>query len=96
MIREGLCDILASNYYYPAMLLGLARLKGDGIAPLHALWPLVAGNTARASGLSDRGVIEVGKRADLALVEWPEGATPVMHRTWVAGREAYGSAPAGC
>ena len=33
---------------------------------------------------------------DLALVEWPEGATPVVHRTWVAGREAYGSAPAGC
>jgi alpha-D-ribose 1-methylphosphonate 5-triphosphate diphosphatase len=25
MIREGLCDILASDYYYPAMLLGLAR-----------------------------------------------------------------------
>jgi alpha-D-ribose 1-methylphosphonate 5-triphosphate diphosphatase PhnM len=37
MIREGLCDILASDYYYPAMLLGLARLKGDGIASLHAL-----------------------------------------------------------
>jgi alpha-D-ribose 1-methylphosphonate 5-triphosphate diphosphatase len=31
MIREGLCDILASDYYYPAMLLGLARLKADGV-----------------------------------------------------------------
>ncbi|WP_442222363.1 hypothetical protein [Rhizobium sp. 2YAF20] len=50
MIREGLCDILASDYYYPAMLLGLARLKSDGIAPLHALWPLVSDNPARALG----------------------------------------------
>ncbi|MBW9055546.1 alpha-D-ribose 1-methylphosphonate 5-triphosphate diphosphatase [Rhizobium mesosinicum] len=95
MIREGLCDILASDYYYPAMLLGLARLKADGVAPLHALWPLVSGNPARASGLTDRGVIEVGKRADLVLVDWPEGAAPAVRRTWVAGREAYRAAPAG-
>ncbi|NLS03036.1 alpha-D-ribose 1-methylphosphonate 5-triphosphate diphosphatase [Rhizobium sp. P32RR-XVIII] len=95
MIREGLCDILASDYYYPAMLLGLARLKADGVGPLHALWPLVSGNPARASGLHDRGVIEVGKRADIVLVEWPEGAAPTVRRTWVAGREAYRAAPAG-
>ncbi|MBB3461284.1 alpha-D-ribose 1-methylphosphonate 5-triphosphate diphosphatase [Rhizobium sp. BK377] len=95
MIREGLCDILASDYYYPAMLLGLARLKADGVAPLHALWPLVSDNPARASGLTDRGVIEAGKRADLVLVDWPEGAAPAVRRTWVAGREAYRAAPAG-
>jgi len=95
MIREGLCDILASDYYYPAMLLGLARLKADGVAPLHALWPLVSDNPARASGLADRGVIEVGKQADLVLVDWPEGAAPAVRRTWVAGRQAYGAAPAG-
>ncbi|MBB3308427.1 alpha-D-ribose 1-methylphosphonate 5-triphosphate diphosphatase [Rhizobium sp. BK196] len=95
MIREGLCDILASDYYYPAMLLGLARLKADGVAPLHALWPLVSDNPARASGLTDRGVIEVGKRADLVLVDWPDGAAPAVRRTWVAGREAYRAAPAG-
>ncbi|SMF50422.1 alpha-D-ribose 1-methylphosphonate 5-triphosphate diphosphatase [Xaviernesmea oryzae] len=95
MIRDGLCDILASDYYYPAMLLGLARLKADGVAPLHALWPLVSGNPARASGLADRGVIEVGKRADLVLVEWPEDGVPAVRRTWSAGREAYRAAPAG-
>ncbi|GAA3107653.1 alpha-D-ribose 1-methylphosphonate 5-triphosphate diphosphatase [Rhizobium viscosum] len=95
MIREGLCDILASDYYYPAMLLGLARLKADGVAPLHALWPLVSGNPAQASGLADRGIIEIGKRADLVLVDWPEGGTPAVRRTWVGGREAYRAAPAG-
>lgn len=89
MIREGLCDILASDYYYPAMLLGLARLKADGVGSLQDLWPLVSGNPARASGLDDRGTIKVGSRADLILVEWPEGDVPVVRRTWVAGREAY-------
>jgi alpha-D-ribose 1-methylphosphonate 5-triphosphate diphosphatase len=95
MIREGLCDILASDYYYPAMLLGVARLKADGVGPLHMLWPLVSGNPARASGLDDRGVVEVGKRADLVLIEWPEDAAPAVRRTWISGREAYRAAPAG-
>lgn len=95
MIREGLCDILASDYYYPAMLLGLARLLADGVAPLHALWPLVSANPARASGLADRGVVEVGRRADLVLVEWPDGGVPSVRRTFVEGREAYRAVPAG-
>ncbi|GAC1043441.1 alpha-D-ribose 1-methylphosphonate 5-triphosphate diphosphatase [Rhizobium sp. No.120] len=95
MIREGLCDILASDYYYPAMLLGLARLKADGVGQLQDLWPLVSGNPARASGLHDRGTIKVGNRADLILVEWPEGDVPVVRRTWVAGREAYRAIAAG-
>ncbi|WP_165220759.1 alpha-D-ribose 1-methylphosphonate 5-triphosphate diphosphatase [Affinirhizobium pseudoryzae] len=95
MIREGLCDILASDYYYPAMLLGLARLLADGVAPLTDLWPLVSANPARASGLTDRGVIEVGRRADLLLVEWPEGGVPSVRRTFVEGREAYRAVSAG-
>jgi alpha-D-ribose 1-methylphosphonate 5-triphosphate diphosphatase len=95
MIREGLCDILASDYYYPAMLLGLARLKADGVAELPALWSLVSANPARACGLDDRGAIETGKRADLVLVEWPEGETPAIRHTWVSGRNAYRAVPAG-
>lgn len=94
MIREGLCDVLASDYYYPAMLLAIARLRADGVAPLHQLWPLVARNAARASGLADRGAIAVGQRADLLLVEWPEGGTPAVRHTWVAGRTAYCAGPA--
>lgn len=95
MVREDLCDVLASDYYYPAMLIGLARLKADGVAELPALWPLVSGNPARALGLADRGEIAVGKRADLVLVEWPEEGTPVVRRTFVAGRTVYDAKPAG-
>lgn len=92
MIRDGLCDALASDYHYPSMLAAVARLRADGAGPLHALWPLVSGNAARAMGLDDRGRIAPGLRADLILVDWPEGGIPVVRRTWVAGRPAYAAA----
>lgn len=94
MVREGLCDILASDYYYPAMLIGMARLVADGAGNLPSLWPLVSGNPADALSLTDRGEIAVGKRADLVLVEWPDAGTPVVRRTWAAGRVAYQAVPA--
>jgi alpha-D-ribose 1-methylphosphonate 5-triphosphate diphosphatase len=95
MVREALCDVLASDYYYPAMLIGLARLAADGVAAVPDLWPLVSGNPARALGLHDRGEIAIGKRADLVLVDWPMQGVPVVRRTWVAGRTAYDATPAG-
>jgi len=95
MVRRGLCDILASDYYYPAMLAAVARLKADGIGELPALWRLVASNPARASGLLDRGRIKPGLRADLVLIDWPEDGTPAVRQTWVAGRTAYSARAAG-
>lgn len=89
MIRAGLCDALASDYYYPAMLGAIARLLADGVGPLHMLWPLVSGNPAAALGLADRGRIVPGLRADLAVIEWPDGQAPVVRQTWVAGHPAY-------
>lgn len=89
MIARGLCDILASDYFYPAMLGAMARLHADGVAPLHALWQLVSLNPARAMGLTDRGSIAPGQRADLLLLDWPDGQAPAPLRTWVAGRGGY-------
>ncbi|MCW1919870.1 alpha-D-ribose 1-methylphosphonate 5-triphosphate diphosphatase [Rhodobacter sp. KR11] len=85
MIRAGLCDILASDYVYPAMLAAMARLRAEGLA-LETLWPLIAANPARASGLTDRGTITQGARADLVLLDWPEGETPRPVMTLRAGR----------
>ena len=95
MISAGLCDILASDYYYPALLLAIARLQKDLGWGLAQLWPLVAQNPARALGLTDRGVIAQGQRADLVLIEWPEGGTPVARMTWAAGALAYAALPNG-
>jgi alpha-D-ribose 1-methylphosphonate 5-triphosphate diphosphatase len=93
MIARGLCDILASDYFYPAMLGAMARLHADRTAPLPALWKLVSLNPARAMGLTDRGTIALGQRADLLLLDWPEGQAPAPLRTWVAGRGGYSALP---
>jgi alpha-D-ribose 1-methylphosphonate 5-triphosphate diphosphatase len=89
MIARGLCDVLASDYFYPAMLGAMLRLHTDRVAPLPALWNLVSSNPARVMGLTDRGRIAPGLRADLLLLDWPEGETPAPVRTWVAGRGGY-------
>lgn len=89
MIARGLCDILASDYYYPAMLGALVRLQADGIADLPTLWKLVSQNPASAMGLTDRGRISPGLRADLVLLDWPDGGAPAPLRTWVSGRGGY-------
>lgn len=91
MTAMGLCDILASDYYYPAMLAAVSRLQADGIGRLPDLWKLVAANPAAALGLDDRGDIAIGRRADLVLLDWPEGSTPVVNQCFVGGRAAYGA-----
>ncbi|WP_282063874.1 alpha-D-ribose 1-methylphosphonate 5-triphosphate diphosphatase [Roseobacter litoralis] len=95
MVEAGLCDVLASDYYYPAMLAAVDRLDREKRADRQALWALVSSGPARAMQLEDRGDIAVGKRADLVLVDWPEGQTPAIQGTWVAGRCAYRAMPAG-
>lgn len=93
MIARGLCDILASDYYYPAMLGAMVRLRADKVAPLPALWKLVSANPATAMGLTDRGRIAPGLRADLVLLDWPDGHAPAPVRTWVCGRGGYSALP---
>jgi alpha-D-ribose 1-methylphosphonate 5-triphosphate diphosphatase len=93
MITRGLCDILASDYFYPAMLGAVVRLLADGVASLPALWRLVSANPAAAMGLADRGRIAPGQRADLVLLDWPDQGMPAPIRTWVAGRGGYSALP---
>lgn len=91
MVEDGLCDVLASDYFYPAMLAAVARLHNEKRRDLPKLWSLVSGGPAKASGLHDRGEIKAGNRADLILIDWPEGATPAVKLTLSQGKTAYGA-----
>ena len=89
MVAHGLCNVLASDYYYPAQLSAAFRLAQDGKVPLGVAWGLISVNAARAAGLDDRGVIEDGKRADLVLIDDLDAKLPQIRATVVAGRVVY-------
>jgi alpha-D-ribose 1-methylphosphonate 5-triphosphate diphosphatase len=85
--QAGLCTVLASDYYYPALLAAAFRLTRERGMPLHQVWPLIAANPAAAAGLADRGEIAVGRRADLIVVD--EAAPAAVTATVVAGRPIF-------
>jgi alpha-D-ribose 1-methylphosphonate 5-triphosphate diphosphatase len=86
MIEKGLCSVLASDYYYPAPLLAAFRLASDGVRPLPRAWELISAAPARATGLSDRGEIAEGRRADILLVDDAVPLRPRIVAVIVAGR----------
>ncbi len=67
MVAGGLCSILASDYFYPAMRQAVVTLVRNHTLTLAQAWSLISANPAAALGLDDRGTIEPGKRADLIL-----------------------------
>jgi alpha-D-ribose 1-methylphosphonate 5-triphosphate diphosphatase len=86
MIAKGLCSVLASDYYYPAPILAAFRLAADGVLPLPQAWELISTAPARAAGLSDRGVLAEGRRADLILVNDAVPMRPRVVAVIAAGR----------
>jgi alpha-D-ribose 1-methylphosphonate 5-triphosphate diphosphatase len=91
MISDGLCTVLASDYYYPAPLLAAFRLADAGVAPIEHAWRLISEGPARAVGLADRGRIETGLRADVVLVD--PTTPPNVVGVVAAGRLVYMTAP---
>ena len=86
MIARGLCSVLTSDYYYPALMLAPFRLAALQVLPLEQAWMLVSDRPAQAVGLYDRGLIAVGRRADLVLVDATSDEWPRVVATVVAGR----------
>lgn len=68
LLDAGACTALASDYHYPAPLGAARRLVAEGW-PLERAWPLVSQAPARLLGLTDRGVLSPGKRADLVVLD---------------------------
>ena len=91
LAEEGICTVLTSDYFYPAMLRAALILARRGVLDLPAAWALISANPARATGLLDRGAIAEGQRADLVLVD-PTFSRPVA--TIAAGRIAHLTADA--
>jgi alpha-D-ribose 1-methylphosphonate 5-triphosphate diphosphatase len=83
LVKLGLVDALASDYLPSGLLAGAFTLARNGLAPLPAAIGLVASGAAATAGLSDRGRLAPGLRADLALVD-DAGSWPVVRATFRA------------
>jgi alpha-D-ribose 1-methylphosphonate 5-triphosphate diphosphatase len=86
LAREGLLDILSSDYIPSSLLMAALQLPRDVPAiDLAAAVRTVTKTPAEAVGLADRGEIAVGKRADLIRVHVAH-STPVVRSVWREGR----------
>ena len=85
MIEAGLCSVLASDYFYPAQVMAAFKLVRDGRQTLEQVWPLVSRNPAEAAGLTDRGTLSPGQRADVIVVD-DRGSVPEVVATLAGGR----------
>ncbi|MBE1425025.1 alpha-D-ribose 1-methylphosphonate 5-triphosphate diphosphatase [Desulfomicrobium macestii] len=84
----GLLGGLSSDYV-PASLLHAAWILHSEVGlPLHESMALVTANPARALGLTDRGRIEPGLRADLVRVHIDRDL-PIIRRVWRDGERVY-------
>jgi alpha-D-ribose 1-methylphosphonate 5-triphosphate diphosphatase len=86
LAAEGLLDILSSDYI-PFSLIQSAFFIGEAVEgiSLPQAVAMVSKNPADAVGLSDRGVIEPGRRADLVRVR-VDDHVPVVRTVWREGR----------
>jgi alpha-D-ribose 1-methylphosphonate 5-triphosphate diphosphatase len=85
-IENNACNVLTSDYYYPALLQSAFALARDGVLSFPKAWSLVSANPARAVGLTDRGCVAPGKRADLVLVDDSIPTRPRVCNVFAAGR----------
>jgi alpha-D-ribose 1-methylphosphonate 5-triphosphate diphosphatase len=85
LARRGHLDIVSSDYV-PSSLLGsvFALAKGELGISLPAAVAMASKTPAEAVGLSDRGEIAPGRRADLIQVSLVEGV-PVVRGVWREG-----------
>lgn len=86
LVETGQCDALVSDYHYPSLLQSAFALLDRGVLELHVAWALIAANPARILGLTDRGWLGAGQRADLIVLD-PN--TRRVEATLSGGKAAY-------
>jgi len=89
LAREGVLDILSSDYYPAALLDGAFRLwRDEARYSLPDAIATVSRTPARSAGLADRGEIAQGQRADLVLVNGRD-THPVIRQVWLGGDRVF-------
>jgi alpha-D-ribose 1-methylphosphonate 5-triphosphate diphosphatase len=86
LAEEGVLDVLSSDYVPQSLLMGAFGLRDvPAVGGLAGAIRLVSKNPAEAAGLSDRGEIAPGRRADLIRVTLVDDQ-PVVRAAWREGK----------
>lgn len=89
LAAKGAMDILSSDYFPGSILQGIftmhQQIEGVSLPQAVAVATL---NPADATGMTDRGEITPGKRADLVRVRMADDM-PVVNEVWCAGNRVY-------
>ncbi|CDZ62788.1 Phosphonate metabolism protein PhnM [Neorhizobium galegae bv. orientalis] len=85
--EAGLLTVIAADYHPAAFVPGIFKLADVSEGGLPAAVAMATGNAARSAGLTDRGEIAIGQRADLVVVE--KGDVHRIRATFRAGRFVY-------
>jgi alpha-D-ribose 1-methylphosphonate 5-triphosphate diphosphatase len=84
LARDGLVDILSSDYVPASLVHGIFVLTRDAGLTLPEATALASAGPAELLGLDDRGRIEPGRRADLVRVRAGDDV-PVIRGVWREG-----------
>ena len=85
LAEADLLDIISSDYV-PSALLPSAMLLAEIWGDLPRAMATVTSTPAQATGLGDRGRLDIGARADLIRFRMLDARSPVLRETWVQGR----------
>ena len=86
MVIMGQVDALASDYHYPSLRRAAFLMTDSGVADLVTAWALISKGPARVLGLTDRGEIAPGLRADLLIMD---PGTRRVAATFAGGQISY-------
>jgi alpha-D-ribose 1-methylphosphonate 5-triphosphate diphosphatase len=86
LAEAGILDVLSSDYVPSSLLQAVFKLADDVDAiSLPQAVALVTSTPARTVGMDDRGIVAVGKRADLLRVRNLD-QLPIVRTVWRQGR----------
>jgi alpha-D-ribose 1-methylphosphonate 5-triphosphate diphosphatase len=91
LVEEGLCDALISDYYIPALAQAAWAIADARVLSFAHAWEMISTRPAEIMGLSDRGQLVPGQRADLVVLN-PN--TRRIEATIAGGQIAFASGQA--
>ncbi len=88
LVDDGLCDALISDYHVPAMAQAAWAIADERVLSFAHAWEMISTRPAEIMGLSDRGRLAPGQRADLVILN---PTTRRIEGTVTCGKVAFAS-----